>query len=217
MPWSSEVFANRAGGDGLWISCHARSSVWLLPYVYHSNSFVGLNYCRICLAVSSSWKRLLESSHKLWTVLDTSYARKPVSQRSLRAHFKRSNYSLDRAIVTMKAAFDASKWNYLFRTCKKLRRLEILGTGFIGDSLNASLQLAQSLEVITVSKNCEITVSAVQLALKTCQKTLVDATFLKMKGTKQFGGMLGPWPKLESLKTLHFRATGDSLLNIVSL
>ena len=171
---------------------------------------------RICLAVSPSWKRLLESSHKLWTTLDTSYTRKPVSQRSLRIHLRRSNYTLDQAVVTMKAAFDAAKWEYIFRTCKKLRKLEIQGSGFIGDSLTASLHLAQRLETMSVSTNCEISISAVQLALKTCQTTLVEAKFLKIKGIRNYG-MLGPWPTLESLKTLHFRASGDAVLDIVSL
>jgi F-box/TPR repeat protein Pof3 len=115
----------------------------------------------------------------------------------------------------MKAAFDAPKWEFLFRTCKKLRHLEIQGSGVIGDSLTGSLHLAQSLDTISVSTNCEISVSAVQLALKTCQKSLIEATFLRVKGSSYHAGS-GQWPKLESLKTLRFRASG-ALLNIVSV
>src|SRR6266496_6029777 len=108
----------------------------------------------VCLGVSLSWKRLLESSHKLWTTFDTTSARKPISKSSLRLHLRRSNYTLDRAIITTKARFDLEKMKYLTRTCKKLKYLEMRGSGIIGESLTSALPEARSLEKIIVWEQC---------------------------------------------------------------
>ena len=170
---------------------------------------------RVCLAVTKSWKRLLESSHKLWTTFDTRSTRKPISLTSLKLHLKRSNYMLDTAIINMKAKFDVIKMQYLTRTCQKLQHLEICGSGVVGDSLTAALPHAKNLRTIVLGTNCEISLSAVQLALKTCQKTLVGATFLRVKGNR-FGFMLDQWPELRFLKTLHLRSSGDVMLDEVN-
>ena len=174
-----------------------------------------LTYYRVCLAVTKSWKRLLESSHKLWTMFDTRMTRKPVSLTSLKLHLKRSNYTLDTAVISIKAKFDVTRMQYLTRTCKKLRRLEICGSGVVGDSLTAALPLAKSLETIALGANCEISLKAVQLALKTCRKTLVEAAFLRIVGN-QFSFVPNQWPELQSLRALHLRAHSPLLLDVVS-
>jgi F-box/TPR repeat protein Pof3 len=104
---------------------------------------------------------------------------------------------------------------YLTRTCQKLRHLEICGSGVVGDSLTAALPHAKSLQTIVLGTNCEISLGAVQLALKTCRKTLVGATFLRVKGNR-FGLMLNQWPELQFLRTLHLRSSGDVMLDEVS-
>jgi F-box/TPR repeat protein Pof3 len=169
----------------------------------------------ICLAVSKSWKLLLESSHQLWTTFDTTYTRKPISQTSLKVHLRRSNYTLDKAVISMKAKFDATKMKYLTRTCKKLRHLEISGIVVIGDSLTAALPLAQSLQTLILSRNCEISLAAVHSALKACQKTLVAATFLRVKGSRTVF-IPDQWPELQLLRVLHLRSSGDAILDAVS-
>ncbi|CAG8951570.1 hypothetical protein HYFRA_00007486 [Hymenoscyphus fraxineus] len=155
----------------------------------------------ICLAVSRSWKRLLESTHKLWTTLDTTSTRKPISLRSIRAHLKRSNYTLERAVITMKARLDSEKIGYLTKTCKCLRLLEMNGSGAIGTSLIFALPRAKSLESIAVSRNTEITMTDVQAALRSCQATLLEAKFLQIGGHFQVSNSLG-FPRLEKLQTL---------------
>jgi F-box/TPR repeat protein Pof3 len=115
----------------------------------------------------------------------------------------------------MKAKFDVTKMQYLTRTCKKLKHLEICGSGVIGDSLIAALPLAKSLEAIVLGTNCEIGLNAVQAVLKICQKTLVEATFLRVKGSR-YGFILDQWPELQSLRTLHLRSSGEVMLDEVS-
>ncbi|KAH8687214.1 hypothetical protein BGZ60DRAFT_521877 [Tricladium varicosporioides] len=169
----------------------------------------------VCLAVSRSWKRLLESSHKLWTTLDTTTASKPISQNSLRAYVRRSNYTLERALITQKARLDTQKISYLTKHCKKLRHIDILGHGVIGDSLTTSVQLAKSLEIINVSKNCFITVSAIRDILKACKATLIEASFLRVKGNRTQWSV--GWPRLDKLRALSLRADEQLLLDIAEL
>ena len=114
----------------------------------------------------------------------------------------------------MKAKFDVVRMQYLTRTCQKLRHIEMCGSGVIGDSLTASLPHAKNLEMIVLGTNCEISLSAVQLALKTCQKTLVGAIFLRVKGSR-VGFLSNQWPELQSLGTLHLRSSGDVMLDEV--
>ena len=139
-----------------------------------------------------------------------------MNHKSLKAHLKRSNYTLDHAIVTMRAGLDIQKMTYITSHCKNLRRLEIRGSGVIGDSLTKSVPYSRSLNAVFVSSNCAITFSAVHETLTSCRKTITEASFLCVKGT------LHPnppreFPQLDSLKKLHLTAaeTG-TLLNTVS-
>lgn len=165
--------------------------------------------------MTKSWKRLLESSHKLWTTFDTRTTRKFVSLTSLKVHLKRSNYTLDRAVISTKANFDVKRMQYLTKTCQKLKYLEICGSGVIGDSLVSALPLATSLETIVCGTNCEISLPAVQSILRICQKTLLEATFLRVKGNRM-GFLPNQWPELQSLRSLNLRSIGDVMLDVVS-
>jgi hypothetical protein len=122
---------------------------------------------------------------------------------------------LDKAIISMKAKFDDVRMQYLARTCKKLKYLEFCGNGVIGDSLTRALPLVKSLETIVLGKNCEISLAATQSVLKICQQTLVEATFLRVKGSI-FQYVPDQWPELQSLQTLNLRSSGDVLLDLVS-
>ena len=165
--------------------------------------------------MTKSWKRLLESSHTLWTTFDTRNIRKPISLTALKVHLKRSNYTLDTAVISMKAKFDVVRMQHLTRTCKKLKYLEICGSGVIGDSLTTALPYAKSLERLVVGKNCEIGLTGVQTVLKICQQTLVEAVFLRIKNP--WGGYLGNWPQLKSLRSLNLQFIGTASLDVVSL
>ncbi|KAK0108413.1 hypothetical protein ONS95_003221 [Cadophora gregata] len=170
----------------------------------------------VCLAVSKGWKNVLESSTQLWTTLDTTHARRAVSLRSIKIHLRRSNYTLDRAIITLKAYIDAEKMKFITRTCKNLRELHITGNGVIGDTLYCGLPGATSLETISTSHSTEIPLHAVQSVLKACHKSLVDIKFLQIRGSRA-AFIHGKWTMAESLKTIHLKAGQDACLDFDGL
>ncbi len=130
-------------------------------------------------------------------------------------HFRRSKYTLDCAILTMKA-IDAKRLAYITKYCKMLKDIQIHGSGMIVDSLALALKDAKELETLFVSRNTEITLSAVQAVLGQCKDTLATATFLKIIGPR--GGFLyDRWPAMPSIKTLHLESDGQSVLDLVSL
>jgi len=136
-----------------------------------------------------------------------------MNHRSLKAHLKRSKYTLNHAIVTLRAGLDIQKMTYITSNCKNLRRLEIRGSGLIGDSLTKSVPYARILGTIFVSSNSEITASAVQRTFTSCCTTINEATFLRVTGSFNNHEL----PQLDSLERLHLKAAGDgSALEIVS-
>jgi F-box/TPR repeat protein Pof3 len=160
-------------------------------------------FVRVCLVVSKSWKSQLEASPRLWTTFDTRTSRRPVGLHSLKMHLRRSNYALDKAIISWRAKFDGAKMAYLTRTCKQLRHLEMDGSGgVIGDSLNNALPLAQNLRTLIISRTCHIPPRAMLLALRICQKTLVKAEFVVSDGKIGDGDL---WPRLESMESFVIR------------
>jgi F-box/TPR repeat protein Pof3 len=157
---------------------------------------------------------LLESSHKLWTTLDTTSVQKTISQRSLKVHFRRSKWTLDRAILSMKS-IDAQRLLFITKSCKMLRELQMHGRGMIGDSLTSALSEAKSLETLYISRNTEMSLSTIQSALRICNSSLSVVTALRVTGPR--GGFIaGRWAVMESIKTLHLESDGESTLDIVS-
>lgn len=120
--------------------------------------------------------------------------------KSLKAHLKRSNYTLDHAIVMLRAALDAQKMTYITRNCKNLQQLDIRGSGLVGDSLTTSIPYARNLRSIYVSESIEISASAVQKSLTACCKTITEASFLHVAGYLD-----DEFPQLHSLKRLHVK------------
>jgi len=170
----------------------------------------------ICLAVSKGWKNVLESSTHLWTTLDTTHARRAVSLRSMKIHFRRSKYTLDRAVITLKAYIDAEKMKFITKTCKNLRELHIAGNGVIGDTLYCGLPGNTALQMISTSHGTEIPLHAVQSVIKACHKSLVDIKFLQIRGSKA-GFIPGKWSKSESLRFIHLKAGQDTCLDFDGL
>ncbi|KAM3074201.1 hypothetical protein ACMFMG_002978 [Clarireedia jacksonii] len=160
----------------------------------------------ICLAVSRPWKRLLESFYKLWTTLDTSGAKRPVSQKAIRAHVKRSNYTVDQAILSQ-GSIDAQKLQYLTKYCKNLWQLKICRPGYIGETLLSALPMAKSLTELEISERCSITLSAVLSALNLVKDTIEVAEFSSVTSAR-IGNVF--WPRLEALRALHLTAVENS-------
>lgn len=135
-----------------------------------------------------------------------------IGQNSLKVHLRRSNYTLENAIIHSRAHFDAIRMSYVTKTCKKLKYLELTGTGVIGDSLTAALPVAHSLTSLVVSANYEISRTSVLSALNICKNTLTEARFLRIKGNMMDFGNL----KLEHLKTLHMKTHDEGSMDTVS-
>ncbi|KAH9213407.1 hypothetical protein DL95DRAFT_339186 [Leptodontidium sp. 2 PMI_412] len=170
----------------------------------------------ICLAVSKAWKGVLESSTKLWTTFDTTHARRAISLKSIKIHLRRSKYTLDRAVITLKAYIGSDKMKFIAKTCKNLREIHIHGNGLIGDTLYSALPGSTALRTISTSVGTEIPLYAIQSVIKTCHKSLVDIKFLQIRGNK-VAAVPGKWAMAESLKSIHLRAGFDSCLDFDGL
>lgn len=172
---------------------------------------------RICLSVSKGWKNFLEGQPDLWTELDTTYCRKSMSKKSLIIHLRRSKWTLDSAIITMKANIDWEKMRVLTKNCKELRELRIHGQGLIGESLSDSVPLAKNLKVLHVSHITEASLGTVQSCMRTCQQ-IEDIRFSKVQGSAT-SLRDGAWTvaKNENIKSLELQSNKKSRLDIVSL
>lgn len=156
----------------------------------------------LCLCVSKPWKKFLESCPDLWTTFDIRKAKRPITQRSIKAWLRRSKYSVNRAHINLYSsmAFNAAKFRYVIQTCKKLEYLELNKGGFIGETLTDALALTSSLKTLIVGKQCEVLLSHVRDICKVYPK-LVVAEFYSVhsKGTFILHGV--PWPRCASLET----------------
>lgn len=137
--------------------------------------------------------------------------------KSLRIHLRRSKYTLDYALVTMRAGYDAEKMRFLTRTCKELRELHIEGPGMIGESLSESVPLSKKLQILHVSGLTEASLGTIMSCMKNCEY-LVDMTFLKAKGSAT-SLKNGAWlaSKNENIKNLELRSDKRSRMDIVRL
>ncbi|KAI9055609.1 hypothetical protein LZ554_000554 [Drepanopeziza brunnea f. sp. 'monogermtubi'] len=170
----------------------------------------------IGLAVCKGWKKMLEGHKELWTTLDTSYARKAVSLKSLQIHFRRSSYTLDRALITLRAYIDERKMKHLTKYCKQLRELHISGSGSIGDTLVSALPGEVKIERLTISQNTEITLHYTQMVLHKCRDSLIDVKFLKVTGSK-ISFIPGRWSMAKSIKSIHLGTVEDACLDFNGL
>ncbi|KAF7895486.1 uncharacterized protein EAF01_009448 [Botrytis porri] len=154
----------------------------------------------ICLSVSKLWKRVLESSQKLWTTFDTSITRRGLSQKSLRAYLRRSNYTVDEAILRYDT-INAANLQHLIRTCTKLQRLTIRNknNSVIGETLTSVLPLAKSLRYLNLQM-FEISFRTVLESLRHVQASIVEAEFMGIHHTSRDASCI--WPRLENLRAL---------------
>jgi F-box/TPR repeat protein Pof3 len=139
-----------------------------------------------------------------------------VSQKSLKIHLRRSNWTLERAIISSKAGIDSQKLGLITRYCKRLREVQFLGSNFIGDTLTSNLPQAKKLDTLIVGEGSEVNLSTVQTILGSCGDALVDVTLLQVRGSPtRF--IPGKWPAVESLKRLRLKSDMDSILDLVSI
>lgn len=121
--------------------------------------------------------------HNLWTTLDTTSARKPVGFTSLKAYLRRSNYTLEHAIISSRASFDSTKLQYVTEKCKQLKILEMRGTGILSGSLDAALPHARRLENLKTGSNMRMSMATASRAIEAARNTIVTASFLDVVAT----------------------------------
>jgi hypothetical protein len=124
----------------------------------------------------------------------------------LRAHVKRSNYTVDR-VITSHSGTDAQKLQYLTKYCKKLEHLKIYDPGYIGETLLSALPMAKSLKTLEIPGGCFIKLTAVLGALNLVKDTIEVARFSSVKYAR-FPNI--SWPRLEALRVLHLVNSDNS-------
>lgn len=168
----------------------------------------------MCLTVSKSWKRVLESSHKLWTILDMTNVRTEISHKALKAYLKRSKYTLYEANIR-NGTLAAPKLRYLTVTCKELQRLTLHGHRTIGESLISALPEAKSLRYLN-SRGCEISFRTLLEALRQVQARIEEVKFFNVSCLSSDSACM--WPRLENLRVLYVRryqSIGIPLNNLI--
>lgn len=158
---------------------------------------------------------MLESMHKLWMTLDTTSARKSIGFTSLKAYLRRSNYTLEHAIISTKAGFDSSKLQFVTEKCKRLKILDMRGFGIVSGSLAAALPHAQQLASLTTAKNLEVTLSGVAEAIKATRKSIVTASFLNVVGASPHSASPNFTFLAQNLKELEIRSRQTLFVDLV--
>jgi hypothetical protein len=174
----------------------------------------------ICLAVSKSWKNFLEGFHDIWTTLDMRRCKGTISLESIKAHCRRSNFTLNRLVMNNTYhGFSGVKLEYLLRTCKKLQHLEYYGGGFVHESLNAVIRGTSNIRTIITGQNLVVSLATIFSALKTCHQ-IVHAEFHNIDCFRSYP--LADWSHMDSLETLTLTSgkkniTPFAALNMVSV
>ncbi|CAD6500958.1 BgTH12-06659 [Blumeria graminis f. sp. triticale] len=193
----------------LQITCqNSNDPLRVLPLEIVEIVFKLLNMCErvTCLLVSKDWKNLLESMRYLWTTIDTRYARRPIASRALQAYLRRSNFTVNRALVNLRSFAHERKMKYLMETCRGLRDLRIYGYGYIEKALTNSLAIAGGIQKLHLSESTRVTISTMILSFKACQKTLIEAKFLCVIGVEVVSKQ--SWPKMNALSSIHMAFCG---------
>lgn len=119
------------------------------------------------LRVSKTWLQLLVSMPGLWSDLDFSTAKKPVTLGAVRKYIKRGNGTTTRVTLD-KFGSNAEKIpRYVATRCKGLNDLRLSG-GLIGTSILEAAPSAYSLKTLIISKACQVSCDVVSQLLAHC-------------------------------------------------
>ena len=119
------------------------------------------------LRVSKSWLQLLTSMPSLWSNLDLSAAKKPVSLGAVRKYIKRSNGTTTRVTLDRFGSNAEKIPRYVATRCKRLQDLRIPG-GLIGASILEAAPCASNLKTLIISKSCQVSCDTVSQLLCHC-------------------------------------------------
>ena len=146
------------------------------------SEFLTLIFGSGLLRVSKQWYQLLTSMPGLWSDLDFSSARKPVSLGAVEKYVKRSNGTTTRVTLD-KFGYNAERIpRYVAGRCRALNYLRISG-GFIGASILEAARRASNLRTLIISKGSEISCDVASQLLERCSN-LERAEFQSVTSAK---------------------------------
>ena len=119
------------------------------------------------LRVSKSWLQLLTSMPSLWSNLDLSAARKPVTLGAVRKYIKRGNGTTTRVTLDRFGSNAEKIPRYVATRCKVLEDLRIPG-GLIGSSILEAAPCALNLKTLIISRSCQVSCDTASQLLCHC-------------------------------------------------
>ena len=111
--------------------------------------------CSGLLRVSKTWSQLLTSMPGLWSDLDFSTAKKPVTLGAVREYVKRGNGTTTRIILDRFGSNAEKIPRYIATRCRELKDLRLSG-GLIGASILEAVPCISSLKTLIVSEPCQM-------------------------------------------------------------
>ena len=112
------------------------------------------------LRVSKTWSQILTSMPGLWSELDFSTAKKPVTLGAVRKYIKWGNGTSTRVVLDRFGSNSEKIPRYIATRCRWLKDFSIPG-GLIGASILEALPRISSLKTLIVSEACQISCDVV--------------------------------------------------------
>ena len=131
--------------------------------------------CSGLLRVSKTWSQLLTSMPGLWSDLDFSTAKKPVTLRAVREYVKWGNGAHTRIILDRFGSSVEKISRYIATRCRRLKDLRLSG-GLIGTSMLEAVPCISSLKTLIISEPCQMSCD-VASQLLACSLNLERAEF----------------------------------------
>ncbi|KAF2713830.1 hypothetical protein K504DRAFT_462316 [Pleomassaria siparia CBS 279.74] len=147
-----------------------------------------------CMRVNKGWRNWLKSRPNLWTDLDFSGARKPVSKAFIREAVFRSQYRITR--VTVHRVMDLQIFVNVATACKGLTELEFMSGGLTSKAFIDIAQCAANLKKLVIHN--DITLDTATQILR-WRPTLEHVEFRSILGTQTAVEWKGPFPNLRRL------------------
>lgn len=170
------------------------------------------------LRVSKTWLQLLISMPSLWSDLDFSAAKRPVTLGAVRKYIKRGNGTTTRVILDRFGSNAEKIPRYVATRCRGLNDLRIPG-GLIGATILEAAPCASNLKTLIISKACQISCDAVGQLLSQCP-SLERAEFESVTAQNRTLIWEVDMPKLRALTldtSKAVRGRGDPMLVLHTL
>lgn len=138
-----------------------------LELVEMTMKYLAFRHIVALLRVSKKWLQLLISMPGLWSDLDFSTAKRPVSLGAVRKYIKRGKGTTSRVTLDRYGSNAEKIPRYVATRCKGLEDLRIPG-GLIGASILEAAPCASNLKTLVISKSCQVSCDAVSQLLRHC-------------------------------------------------